>query len=106
MGAANASDRLAIAGDFTKGTGTQFVFDLQNTGQVGTYTLVNWTGATTFAVGNFSYQNLTAGLSGTFEISGSNLNLNVVPEPSTWALLVFGCLLSLVVLRRKSYLQN
>ena len=76
LGAGNTSDRLAITGDFTKGVGTGYAFNFSNTGGAGTYTLVTWTGITSFAAGDFSSSNLAAGTTGTFAIVGKSLVLN------------------------------
>jgi hypothetical protein len=103
MATFGTSDLLNITGSFTKGTGTTFTFDLQNGGAQGWYKLVDWTVGSTFAGTNFAATNLGSGLSvGSFVVDGatSALYLNVVPEPSTWALLAFG-LAAVVILRRR-----
>ncbi len=100
---AGTSDLLNITGSFTKGTGTTFTFDFQNGGAQGWYKLVDWTVGSTFAGGDFAATNLGSGLSlGSFVVDGatSALYLNVVPEPSTWALLAFS-LISVVILRHR-----
>lgn len=80
LGSSNASDRLAITGDFLKGSGSTFRFDLSNTGTPGTYTLVTWTGATGFLASDFSITNLAPGHVASFEITGSALNLVVTAD--------------------------
>ncbi|HWA86716.1 MAG TPA: autotransporter-associated beta strand repeat-containing protein [Opitutus sp.] len=71
----NTSDRLAITGAFTKGTGSTFAFDFQGTGRAGaTYTLATF-GSTTFSAADFSATNLGAGIVGTFSIAGGTLTL-------------------------------
>lgn len=77
LGSGNTSDLLNITGDFIKGTGTDFLFDLGGTGSAGTYKLVDWTGTTTFIPGNFTYTQLAAGLTGSFQIIGKRLELVV-----------------------------
>jgi hypothetical protein len=101
LGSSSQADLLSITGDFAKGTGSAFRFDFLNSAsQVGTYKLVAWSGNTTFAYTDFSYTNYTlAGKTASFEIVGSQLNFVVVPEPSTWAMLLSG-LGVLVCLRR------
>ncbi len=76
LGSTTVSDRLAITGDFTKGTGTGFGFDFANTGAAGTYTLVTWTGNSNFVPGDFTATGLSAGTTGTFAIVGKSLVLN------------------------------
>jgi hypothetical protein len=92
LGSSSQADLLNITGDFAKGTGSAFRFDfLNSTAQVGTYKLVGWSGNTTFAYTDFSYTNYTlAGKTASFEITGSQLDFVVVPEPSTWAMLLSG----------------
>jgi fibronectin-binding autotransporter adhesin len=90
IGSPGTSDLLNITGDFLKGTGTTFTFDFQNTGAIGFYKLVDWTVSTGFTNADFSGSNLGSGLSvGGFTVDAatSALYLEVVPEPSTWALL-------------------
>jgi autotransporter-associated beta strand protein len=55
-----AVDRLFINGNFSKGTGSAFSFDFRGGAlQKGTtYTLVEWTGTSGFAVGDFSASNV------------------------------------------------
>ena len=90
LGTAGASDRLALGtGLLTKGTGTGWVFDFQNTGALGnTYTLISGTAlGSGFTAADFSYIGLAAGLSGAFAYNAaSGLTFTVVPEPSTYAL--------------------
>ena len=90
-----AADRLAITGDFLRGSGSGFVFDFAeggawSGGQPTVYTLVTWTGTTTFAATDFTAANLAAGLWGEFAIQGNELRVVVVPEPASIALLVGG----------------
>ena len=76
LGAANAADKLNItggSGNFTQGTGSIFRFDFKGSTNAGTFNLVQWAGATTFASTNFSYTNLGAGLKGSFQFNGSQL---------------------------------
>jgi len=92
-GSNNASDRISILGDFLKGTGGAFRFDFQNGGywdgvHATVYTLATWTGSTNFAAEDFSLTGLGSGLTGSFEIAANSLNVVVVPEPSSAALLL------------------
>jgi autotransporter-associated beta strand protein len=78
LGAASTSDRLSINGDFTMGAGgeAEFVFDLQNAGVAGVYTLVTWTASTTFADGSeFSAINIPGGLTPSFAVGANELVL-------------------------------
>ena len=76
LGPGNTADLLDISGNFAKsGTGS-FRFDLGVTAQAGTYTLVEWTGSTTFSADDFTAVNLQ-GLSATFEIVGNTLVLQL-----------------------------
>lgn len=98
------SDLLAISGDFIKGSGSTFHFDFQDSGSHGWYKLVDWDGITSFSDLDFLALNLTDGLSGNFVVDAgtSALYIQVVPEPSTCALLALGAIgLSTLVLRRR-----
>ena len=91
------NDLLNITGagsDFLKGTGSSFTFDFANTGAVGWYKLVDWTGTTNFVGTDFSTTGLTSGLTGTFTVDSgtSALYLNIVPEPSAALLGTLGLL--------------
>jgi fibronectin-binding autotransporter adhesin len=86
------SDLLAITGgnDFFKGTGLagSFTFDFAGTGDFGWYKLVDWAGGTTsFTAIDFAGVNLGGGYTSEFAIQDNALYVNVVPEPSTYALL-------------------
>jgi autotransporter-associated beta strand protein len=89
IGSPGTSDLLALTGanDFLKGTGSAWSFDFAGTGALGWYKLVDWTGGTTtFDVADFSGSNLGGGFTSEFAIQDSALYVNVVPEPSTYAL--------------------
>jgi hypothetical protein len=102
LGSSNSSDRIALTGAFTKGTGTSFNFNFNNTGVTNsTYTLATFNSlAGGLTAGNFTYSGLTSGVTGTFGLTGSNLTFTTVPEPATWALLAFS-LTTVMVLRRR-----
>jgi hypothetical protein len=79
LGASNSSDRLQISGatsDFFKGTGSgQRVFDFGGSSQAGTFTLVQWGGATNFTAADFAATGLAGGLNATFSIVGKTLTV-------------------------------
>jgi fibronectin-binding autotransporter adhesin len=108
QGSPGTSDLLALtgAGRFLKGTGTSWIFDFANTGDLGWYKLAEWTGgSTTFDSLNFQGTNLVGGYTGQFNIQGDALYVQVVPEPSTYALLgvsALACGAWFVRRRRKS----
>ncbi len=90
LGAANASSRLAITGDFVKGPGSVFAFDFHGAGGAGTYKLVQWTGSTGFASSDFSALNLGAGSTAAFSIVGKELLLNITQTGyGSWASAAF-----------------
>ena len=104
LGGSSASDRIALTGAFTRGTGTSFSVNFNNTGVANsTYTLATFAslagGFTAGDVSNFTYTGLAGGVtSGTFGLTGTDLTFTTVPEPSTWALLAFS-LTTVMVLR-------
>jgi len=100
LGGSNTSDLANIAGNFTKGSGAAFRFDLGNATTQGSYTLASWTGSTTFSAGDFSYTNLGGGNTGTFDVVGSSLVLTVVPEPTTTVGLIASGVAGLFAARR------
>jgi len=102
LGAANTSDLLNITGNFTQGTGSVFRFDFGGATHQGTFKLVDWTGSTTFTSGNFSLTNLGGGNTGTFAFNGSQLELTVVPEPTTWALITLSLVFLMTFRRRRT----
>jgi len=100
LGTSNTSDLASITGNFTKGSGPVFRFDLGNATTQGIYTLASWTGSTTFSAGDFSYTNLGGGNTGTFDIQGSSLVLTIVPEPTTTVGLIASGVAGLFAARR------
>lgn len=108
LGSSNASDKLILSGNMTKGTGSIFEWDFGGTGVLdNTYTLVTaaggfGSGASLFTAGNFSYKNLASGLTGSFSISGSNLQFatsySPIPEPTS---ALAGLLITAGLLRRR-----
>lgn len=95
------SDRLNILGDFVASDGSSWSFDFLGTGSVGFYKIVDWAGSTDFSASQFVATNLTGGLSGSFIVdhSSSALYLQVVPEPSSAAMLLG--VVGLLTLRRR-----
>ncbi len=98
----SSSDQLNLGvGMLNKGSGTTFTFDFLGTGGASqTYTLINF-GSTDFTVGDFSYTNLSSGLTGTFSLSGSTLQFTTVPEPATLGMVAFSLTTMLMLRRRK-----
>jgi hypothetical protein len=104
----STQDLLNITGvtsDFLKGSGSSWVFNFGGVSALGWYKLVDWAGTTDFNLGlntQFSATSLGSGYTGAFTVDSatSALYLNVVPEPSTWALLALS-LTTVVVLRRR-----
>jgi autotransporter-associated beta strand protein len=113
LGAANSSDRLILTGsngEFLKGSGSTFEFDFAGSTTTGNFTLVDWSSTsnlgggalgTSFQLSDFTYTGLGGGNTGTFSLSGSQLNFTVVPEPATWALLTT-CLTVTMVFRKRT----
>ena len=98
LGAADASDRLSITGDFT-GSGDAFWFDFLGSDMAGTFTLVTWSGsATGFDEADFKYTNLGGGLTGSFTLNSNSLLFTAIPEPSA---ALAGLLLAFGILRRR-----
>ncbi len=101
LGAGSSADLLNITGDLIRGTGTAFRFDFAGGTDVGTFKVVDWTGSTTFAFGDFSYTNLGGGNTATFAVNGTQLDVTVIPEPATCALLAFALTAAVVFRRRR-----
>lgn len=100
----STQDQLIIGGvesDFLRGSGTVWSFDFADGGAVGWYQLITWSGATTFNPGDFTATNLADDFSGTFVFDdlSSGLYLQVIPEPSAFALLASAFVFAL--LRRR-----
>jgi fibronectin-binding autotransporter adhesin len=104
LAAPGDSDFLSVGGDFLRGNdGSAWTFDFAGTGDLGWYKLVEWSGTSDFVPSNFSGVNLGGGFDSNFAIQDDALYVNVVPEPSTYALLALAAagLGAHVVRRRK-----
>jgi autotransporter-associated beta strand protein len=77
LGAGDTADLLNITGDFIKSGSGSFRFNVGGTPPVGTYTLVRWTGSTTFSAVDFSVTGLQVGQSASFAIVGKTLVLTI-----------------------------
>jgi autotransporter-associated beta strand protein len=104
LGAGNTADLLNITGNLLKDTvaGSAFRFDFAASTATGTFKLIDWSGSTGFSSTDFSYTNLGGGNTGTFAFNGSQLELTVIPEPATWALLALSMTTVMVLRRRRS----
>jgi autotransporter-associated beta strand protein len=75
LAAEGVSDSLAVFGALTKGLGSSFVIDLGGSGVAGeTYTLATFA-STSFSLADFSAVNLPNGVTGTFELTATELKL-------------------------------
>jgi fibronectin-binding autotransporter adhesin len=104
IGSPGTSDLLTVGGDFLRGSGSgsAWTFDFAGTGAFGWYKLAEWSGTSDFEVLNFSGVNLGSGFDSEFAIQDSALYVNVVPEPSTYMLLLLaGAGLGIRILRRR-----
>ena len=79
LGAASESDRLNCTGSFLRGTGTDFIIDLQSTGAEGVYTLVTWSVSTDFQQDDFTTQNIPEGLAPSYTLAANELILTLSP---------------------------
>lgn len=103
QGSSATSDRLALgSGILTKQSGSVFAFDFLGSGAAGnTYTLMTFGSSSGFSVTDFTYTNLTNGLTGTFGLNAGSLTFSVVPEPTTFALLGAGLMVTFFARRRR-----
>ena len=100
----SSSDLLSLSGSFTRSSNTAgaFIFDFQNSGLLGnTYTLMTFGSTGSTSVANLMATNLPEGLTGTFQMTSTNLKLVVVPEPSIALAGGVGMLLLLSRARRR-----
>lgn len=72
LDAGGISDRIAVNGSMTKGSGSTFKFDFAQTGRAGTYNLITTTGTHNFTNSDLSYTGLPPGLSGSFNTADSS----------------------------------
>jgi len=95
------SDLLVVGGDFLRGSGNDFVFDFLGAGVTGTFTLIEWGGGTNFDASDFTGVNLAPGYYvESFLIDGNSLQVTVVPEPTTAALVASALLCGFLSRRR------
>jgi len=90
----SASDELSLgSGALTEGTPGTYQFNFLGGGEAGqTYDLVNFTSTNFASASAFSATNLGSGLSANFELSGSELQVQIqaVPEPSALGAFAWG----------------
>ncbi|MEI8285421.1 MAG: hypothetical protein WCG52_10585, partial [bacterium] len=80
------SDKILLNGNFTKSGTGNFTFNFIGGQASTTYTLVSWSGNTTFTAGNFT----ASGQTGSFAIAAKELQFTVIPEPSVVFLFLGG----------------
>ncbi len=105
LGNGGLSDLLVLTGAFTRSSGTSYVFDFQNSGANGVYTLVNYGSTASTSVANLVATNLPSGRTGTFNLSGTgagSLTLTVVPEPGEIGLAIAALAGLAIIARRRS----
>src|SRR5690606_28817912 len=97
------SDLLTLSGNFTKGTGSSFLFNFEDAGDLTTttYTLMNFASSTGFALTDFDYTSSIEGLEGEFILNSTSLQFQVtaIPQPTSPVLLAAGLGLMLVFRR-------
>jgi T5SS/PEP-CTERM-associated repeat protein/autotransporter-associated beta strand protein len=108
--AANLTDQLIIGGNFVRGEGDTFMFDFADTGNgtlavPETYTLISFgaeqdVGYGTFTASDFSYTDMPAGETGTFDLGPNSLTFTVVPEPAAGAVGLAAAVFGLAGVRR------
>ena len=98
----NPSAYLVLSGILSKGTPGGYLFDFNNTGSVGAYTLVTGSSITGFTASDFSFSNLGAGLTGNFVVNPGSVvfTVSVIPE-SDFAFGLSGGAALIVLLRRR-----
>jgi len=81
-----SSDQIVVTGAFTKGSGSNFIFDFTGStiNPSITYTLITF-GSTDFSLGDFSAIN---GAGGVFGFAGNSLTFSAIPEPASFAALM------------------
>ncbi len=77
LGPAPEGDRLACSGSFLRGSGTNFIFDLQGTGSAGVYTLVTWSVGTDYPDAGIAAANPPPGLTPVFTATNRQLVLTL-----------------------------
>lgn len=100
----STQDLLAVTGNFTKGSGSGFTFDFQQSGATGWYKVADWSGSTTFVAGDFAATNLPSGNTATFTVDNatSALYVEVVPEPGALTLAAGGVIAATLMARRRA----
>jgi len=114
LGSATAtSDEVLVTGGTLALNGqnfSNFTFNAQSGTTSGTYTLIDSTGGITGLLGTSLTGTFDGGLyTGTLFLSGNDLDLTVVasvPEPSTWAMMLGGLGLLLIIQRRRNRLNS
>lgn len=101
-----AADGVSAIGvtSFDIGSGALLSIDASSyTEGEGTITLANFTSNTgTFDLGNIAITGLEAGLSGSISYTGTTMDLAIIPEPGSYAMLGGLLALGYIVVRRRS----
>lgn len=101
LGAPGTGDKVALTGILSKGAPGGYLFDFNNTGSVGAYTLVTASTITGFTASDFTFANLGAGLTGNFVVNPGGVVFNVTVIPETGYAVGAGTLAALLAVRRR-----